>query len=308
MVGADEDGRREREAAERERSRERRRAGARGLLLVRVRRPVEGIRPERALGEPEPERDGALSGVPPARDAEDPGRRLGVVAEARRLGAPPVHADRHGLGHAHGESRAALVEGLGPVGVAPLELHRGPSEVAAARHDVHGAPDRARAPHGRAGTGEDLDPLDGGHGDVEVEREMVALRVVDGLAVHEDEGPVEVAAADPDVRLHAARPAPPHVDAEHGAQDVRDGVGAGQRVDLLAGHDAHDGRLGRLREARGDDAHVAADLRRLVLFRCVLGGGVAGEGEREDRGGDPDARACLHAGEDSESGRPGFCG
>ena len=137
---------------------------------------------------------------------------------------------------------------------------------------------------------------------------MVALGVVDGLAVHEDERPVDVAAADPDVRLHAARAAAPHVDAEHGAQDVRDRAGAGQRVDLVAGHDAHDGRRGRVLEAARDDAHVAADAGGLLLVGRVLGGGVAGEGEGEGRDGDPRARADPHANEDSEKRRPGSCG
>ena len=173
--------------AERERAGERRRPRARRLLLVREGRAVERVRPERAPGEPEPERDGPLSRVPAPGDAQDVRRRLGVVAEARRLGAPPVDADGHGLGDAHGQARAALVEGLRPVGVTPLELHGGASDRAAARHDVHGAADRARAPHGRAWAREDLDPLDGGDGDVEVEREVVALGIVDGLAVHEDE-------------------------------------------------------------------------------------------------------------------------
>ncbi len=275
-----------------------------------IRRPVERVRSERALREPEPERDGALPGVPSARDAQDR-----PVADSVSSRKPAVSARHQSTPTVTGSATRTASRAppwsrdSRPAGVAPFELHRGPPEVAAARHDVHPASDRARAPHGRAGAREDLDPLDGGHGDVEVEREMVALRVVDRLAVHEDERPVEVAAADPDVRLHAARAAPPHVDAEHGAQDVRHGVGAGQRVDLLAGHDAHDGRRGRARESGRDDAHFAGGRARAGPPPTRPGRPRDGRG----RGRGP-RRRCRRAGvgfthsEDSESGRPGFCG
>ena len=189
--------------------------------------------------------------------------------------------------------------------IASFELHRGAPQVAAARHDVHGAADRTGAPHRGAGPREDLDPLDRGDGDVDVEREVAALRVVDGLSIHEDERPAPARAADRDVGLRGGRATRAHVHAEDGAQDVGQRVRAGQRVDLRTGHDPDDGGSGRV-EAGRDGGYDAGDLRRLVLLGSFLRRAGRAEGEAED--GDRGERRRPHAPEDSECRRPGSCG
>ena len=252
----------QRPAAEGERRRERGRARARRLLLVRIGRSVERVGAEVPARVAETERHGPRARVPAAGDAQEAGRGLRVVAEAGVLGPVPVDRRRDGLADAHRRAIAAGVERVAAVGVARLELHVRPPEVRAARHDVHDAADGVRAPERGTAAREDLDPLDGVERHVEIRGEVAALGIRHGLAVHEEQRPVEVRAADPDVGLRPVQAAPPHVGPEDRLEHVGKRADSRHRGDLLPRHDPDRGGGGRDVEARRDDRHFLPDARR----------------------------------------------
>ncbi len=105
-----------------------------------------------------------------------------------------------------------------------------------ARDDVDGAAERVRAVQRRSAprsTSIAFDRFER-HGNVGVV--MPGLRVVQADAVHHHQRLAESGAADAEIRLHAVRPARPHLDARKQAQDVV-GIRNRQLRDLFARDD-----------------------------------------------------------------------
>ena len=179
---------------------------------------------------------------------------LAVVAEAARLGAGGVDRDGHGIGEPRGDPDAPGVERVGAADVPALDLGARPAEARAAGDDVDDAADRLGAPEGRGGAVEDLDPLDRVGRDVEVERVVVRLGVVDRLPVHEDQRAVVVGPAEGDVGLDPGAAAP-HVDGGEVPEEVGQRAGR-QPLDLLAAEDGDRRGLRPRSRVRGDDGDL----------------------------------------------------
>ena len=140
---------------------------------------------------------------------------------------------------------------------------------AAPRDQVNRASEGVGAKGGRARSQQHLHPFDliQCHGEVGVV--MPGLRVVDAHTVNQHEHLAKPGAPHGEVRLHAPRPARPHIDAGDESHQIGDGAGR-QPLDVLSGDHTHGpGQFaeGHRQGAAGDDDRFD-DTRRDGLARA----------------------------------------